>query len=589
MRISMAGERTIPRMTALLSFLLIGCPPMKDKTRTPIDVAHDDADIPPPRIRYDKHPKAPLSLGVGFSPDRIDQPRLDCFSYTEQTQTSVEGQKIKLTYVESAFDTYDAEGFDAAVSARYLTFDASASLAQKLSAAIHSDAVTIVVRSEGIFKTIRAADPVPKLRYQKLLDNKAYPDFERACGSRLVIKDYRGAKLFLILTITKYDRKELSDFKASVEASGGVLVAGGSLKASFNRLVTKAVGDRAVTVDVTAEGVDASTLAVATFTTALTDADPLEKISGALRDALKPNYNQLSSMYFDTVGMDLFGWHAPRSYFDEQTVIKIAQRVSLLGRYLGFAESVLTILPSPFANDMRHVVEAERDDLGRVRKVLMDAHASCLAGHACTLPPDSPAETKQRIASIKASYEQYWAGPLPPAPLPLPLPLPPKLVVAQGDYLLVNVEKLWKLILDNQQVNDCTNYSSSSHWAETSEAVPQDKLRDIVSAASLEFTRYEVPSGTPRNVSCPVSTLPFEIHGNVGIIRLSNACNQFAGGDPVVVWFRQQATWPLINRIIGKICPNHPADNNWGAGWWPPPLAFDGSIVGVGNGAAVSQ
>jgi hypothetical protein len=528
------------------------------------------------RARYNRHPAAPLTFGIGFSPDDITTGRQDCFTFVQATEDAIEKQQISITYVESAFDESRAEGLDVGVSARTLAFSASATLSKQMHASKSGETTTLVVRADGLFRVRRANDLKLKPQFAELIRNNKHAEFERACGSRLVNREASGAKLFLILTINRSSKSEVNQLKASLQASGGVPGLSASVKTSFNKMVATAQKEKRLTLSVSSEGVDTSGLAVAAFDAALKDNDPFEQLKLELQKALKPPKDNMVPIYFDSLDMEQFGWKPPKAPLNEDALVQLAARVSRVDERILAGEQILELLPTPFADDRRKPVADQVEALEREREKLVAAHQKCLERPDCAVPPENNLVLRARSVDLPLTLANWVRPPIAPSMA--------QIRIRKGDYLVIAMDSF---ACSPPRVgpvkNHCKPFGLMDRWEPYVGPTPT-AMSLAADGTYLEFVRLEGSSATPRSIPCKLTKLPHKVLDRSIVVRLDNACGQFTGPatDPVQLWVRELGAMPEMTTMVGFQCTKPPYQQPTQAKVRPP-FGFTGQLSAVGD------
>jgi hypothetical protein len=204
---------------------------------------------------YGYYPGTVMSLGIGLSPEDLTAPKVKCIdSQRTPLDRGALSTRFYVFAVSSAYEMKQAQKLDARVDASYLTVSAEGHYEVNDQRDYSGSDLTLVITAESEFPRQGLSPPI-KLRTDAatLLHNDV-KEFDRTCGSRLIVAEREGSKVSAIVTIRDVKSDVRNKVRAGASISGGYGPISGTAKFEAGKELNNASSEHRVEVEIASTG-----------------------------------------------------------------------------------------------------------------------------------------------------------------------------------------------------------------------------------------------------------------------------------------------------------------------------------------------
>ena len=351
---------------------------------------------------YDFHPMSVMTLGVGFLPNNVSDPKIPCIvAQHVDLESGALGTQFFTNLVTNSEQLKYALSLDGKVDASYLAFKGGATFSFKTAFSSEEDSATLVIQARSEYGRKGLSPPQLTDDAQKLLS--ADPTaFAKKCGTRFVDIERRGASADAIITLFGLSREEKNSITTSASGSGGWGALSASGTVNFQAELQKATKTGRATIQVVATGGSGIGALGDTIKGLSAHPDSLAAIESALSIYL----NQFTSQNSVPIGFhvakmeDAFGWNPSNA--DLWTIQKERKLRAIVEAYRSTADAIETASAMSAGKDIRVPIMTSAEITAVVEAVpawqrlldqMAEAHKKCKQNqdlNACediTAPP----------------------------------------------------------------------------------------------------------------------------------------------------------------------------------------------------------
>ena len=379
----------LSRQRNVIQFLLIGFCAAK----------WAQAQIDPDPSFYQFHPSSIMSLGLGFSQNDVARAKRGCIQFDPSPlEPGALLTTFTSTLVTNSEQLKSALNVDSKVDASYLLFKGSASFNLQENSAVTSDSVTVVVSAYTEYGRLR-------MKNDKLTSDAAAivsdpVQFEKVCGSRVVLVEHRGASVSAIITIIGVTSDSKSAISSKLSASGGWGPLSADASVAVQTEMAAASSQNRIAVQVMATGGNGFGSLGDLVKSLLGGPDALHSIQTALGNYMQQfNKDNSAPIGFDVGSMEAYGWKPTDAFWTQIKERKLRALVSFARDTVTKQAVAQAILNGSDARRLEFPTAASLKDLqdaiptwSTYLDALQMTHAACKLdtsdqGTACDPPP----------------------------------------------------------------------------------------------------------------------------------------------------------------------------------------------------------
>ena len=353
---------------------------------------------------YHYFPGSKLALGLGFSPNNINDVKLPCIVVKpKKLDPGPPSTTYSYRYVRSSEEFTFAANIDSKASAQALGGSADSHFQVDTHSGFSQTSVNVLVSATTDFDRWGLEPPVELTPDAKAL--LKYPRrFEQVCGSRYVAIERRASSVSVLISVAAVTQSWKHSFEMENSGSYGEDGMSASARMKFSAELKRALASDRVEFQVFATGGSGLGGLKDTMPTLAGQPNPLDSISKGLTTFLGDFNSENPAAYsFDVASMQHLGWDP--SGVEPWTDLKEANLRSIASLYLEVTDEINNIKDYQSGGRWRRAIRdpiesqvtKQLPDLLAYQHSLAEAHKSCMESTARNDCPfthlDSPSLT----------------------------------------------------------------------------------------------------------------------------------------------------------------------------------------------------